>query len=285
MNYFAGSKYEGGRYQFNSLLFWMQKAGIDLSSKANTHPSFTVLDSGCGDGAMSEHLLQTYPFFKVVGFDISEKQIEGAIKRCAKFTDRSQFIVAGFDEFKITTTVDFVLASFSLHLAPSIERAVANITAPLKSGGEFFAVIPVIAPFMSIIYRDLVEDPRFKSSLLYFADKIHDIHPNGLRFWEQENPTWREPDMVAGFTRIAIAAGFTPLVCQLVLKHTVMTEQDLDHLILGINPFLDRIPENLRAEFSKLSVQSAKKGMIITVDADGTQNVYVQELSFYGIKK
>ena len=132
MNYFSVSKYAGGRYQFNSLLHWMQKTGVDLSKK--TTPSFTILDSGCGDGAMSEHLLQTYPSFKVVGFDISEQQIKGAVARCSKFTDRSQFIVAGFDQFNTTTSVDFTLASFSLHLAPSMERAVKKITAPLKSG-------------------------------------------------------------------------------------------------------------------------------------------------------
>lgn len=140
MNYFAGSKYEGGRYQFNSLLYWMQKAEVDLSKV--TKPGFIILDSGCGDGSMSEHLLQTYPLFKVIGFDISEQQIAGAVKRCSKFSsDRSQFIVAGFDQFSTTTTVDFVLASFSLHLAPSIERAVANITAPLKSGVRISVVL------------------------------------------------------------------------------------------------------------------------------------------------
>jgi hypothetical protein len=138
---------------------------------------------------------------------------------------------------------------------------------------------------MSIIYRDLVQDSRYTSYLLPWADKIHDIHPNGLRFWEAEQPTWREPDVVAGFTRVAIAAGFTPLICQLGLKHTVMTEQDINHFIAGINPFLDLIPDNLREEFGRLSVLSAKKGMIITIDADGTQHVYIQELSFYGIKK
>lgn len=138
---------------------------------------------------------------------------------------------------------------------------------------------------MSIIYRDLVQDPRFAPHLLPWADKIHDIHPNGLRFWEKEKPEWREPDVVAGFTRVAIAAGFTPLVCQLGLKHTVMSEKDLDHFVAGINPFLDLIPESLKAEFGVLSLQSAKKGMILTSNADGTQNVYIQEVSFYGIKK
>lgn len=137
MNYFAGTKYEGGKYQFNSLLFWMEKAGINLEknmTNSSTSNPFTILDSGCGDGSMSEHLLQSYPLCKVIGFDLSEGQIAGAVKRCAKFTDRSQFIVAGFDQFNTSSTVDFVLASFSLHLAPSMERAVAKITAPLKSG-------------------------------------------------------------------------------------------------------------------------------------------------------
>lgn len=155
----------------------------------------------------------------------------------------------------------------------------------LYKQGEFFAVIPVIAPFMSIIYRDLVQDPRFTSFLLPLADKIHDGHPNGLRFWEVEKPEWRESDVVAGFTRVAITVGFTPIVCQLGLKHTVMTEKDIHHFIAGINPFTDLIPESLRGEFGALSLQSAKKGMIITANSDGTQNVYIQELSFYGIKK
>ena len=145
MNYFAGEKYKGGLYQFNSLLHWMKNAKIDIAKSASVSTgTFTILDAGCGDGSMSEYLLKNYPTVKVIGFDISEKQIAGAVARCNNYVDRSHFITASFDAFAHQEPVDFVLASFSLHLAPSMERAVKIITTPLKKGVSYlYTFLPI----------------------------------------------------------------------------------------------------------------------------------------------
>ena len=132
MNYFASSKYAGGSYQFKSMLYHMKKSELNLQSLVSQKSKFTFLDSGCGDGSESEYILKSFPTARTIGFDISERQIAAALQRCQNYKDRSEFIIASFDTFKMKEKVDFVLANFSLHLAPSMERALKNIIEPLK---------------------------------------------------------------------------------------------------------------------------------------------------------
>ena len=71
---------------------------------------------------------------------MSQAQIDGAKKRCEKYTNRTQFITASFDTVNIQDIppVDFVVANFSLHLAPCLERALKRISTPLKQNVRKF---------------------------------------------------------------------------------------------------------------------------------------------------
>ena len=114
--------------------------------------------------------------------------------------------------------------------------------------------------------------------------KVHDIHPNGLRFWEDLNPAWQNPDVVIGFAKVAVASGLTIDSCQVAINSTLTTDQEWFQFIAGINPFTELIPTNLQPEFETLSAQIVKRGQLITNEKNGSFVFHGHALSFYGRK-
>ena len=98
------------------------------------------------------------------------------------------------------------------------------------------------------------------------------------------NPAWRNPDVVLGFTKVAIKSGLTVESCQLAINSTVMSEEEWFKFISGINPFTELIPLNMQPEFEALSAQSVKRGRVITNEQNGRFALHGHELSFYGRK-
>lgn len=138
MNYFNPQQYKGSRFQMNAFLHWLKKSNINMDRQ------ITVLDAGCGDGSIAEYLLQNYPSLSLRGFDASEKQVSGAIQRCQRFQDRSKFLVGTFDSIPVTfkdDPADLVIASYSLHLAPSMERAIRNLADRVKPEVRLYSLL------------------------------------------------------------------------------------------------------------------------------------------------
>ena len=273
MNFFTPENYRGSAHQANAFFYWLTKLGISIPE----NEKFTLLDSGCGDGAVTERLLNSYPSLHVIGFDASEKQVQGAIHRCKAFENRSDFRVETFDSISSSTSfrlnfepVDLVIANYSLHLAPSMERAIRNLTECLKPGGELLAIIPVAAPLVSPIFHEGMKDPRFAKYLVQIQDKVHDEHPCGLRFWEEEQPKWMKPSIVRGISQIAISSGLIPLTTMSIIRHDLLTEEALRPIVKGINPFLSLIPEELQAEFQEMSFQTYKRDRLFIRHSEGT---------------
>jgi ubiquinone/menaquinone biosynthesis C-methylase UbiE len=135
MNYFSPQQYRGSSYQAQALFYWWNT----LKVKTPKTGKYKLLDAGCGDGVIAKWLLENNPSMHLIGFDASEKQIQGARDRCKEFRNRCTFITATFDSFlseNVVTEeepVDLVVANYSLHLAPSMNRAVGNLARCLKS--------------------------------------------------------------------------------------------------------------------------------------------------------
>ena len=132
---------------------------------------------------------------------------------------------------------------------------------------------------MSLVYRDLVDNPKFRPFLLAFKDIVDDSHPNGLRFQEDKSPLWKQPDMVAGMTKLLIKSHIKPNVVTLTCQGKNISEDVFQHMIKGINPFASSIPEELKQEFEILSYESVRKGSISV-----GETCYLPELIVYGSK-
>jgi ubiquinone/menaquinone biosynthesis C-methylase UbiE len=140
MNYFSPQQYRGSIYHVNSFFHWVNALRVRIPHEGKG----SLLDAGCGDGAISELMLLNNPNLHVTGFDASAKQIEGATNRCQAHHHRSHFVTATFDSIltgpnKILEPFDVVIANYSLHLAPSMERAVGNLAKCLKPGVSAFS--------------------------------------------------------------------------------------------------------------------------------------------------
>ncbi|PIY09666.1 MAG: SAM-dependent methyltransferase [Flexibacter sp. CG_4_10_14_3_um_filter_32_15] len=85
----------------------------------NKEEQFSVLDYGCGYGAMSEYVSKNYPNAKYIGYDISEEMIKKAKEKYpSQSTQKTNQKIEWITEIKENATFDYVIASgiFSVKL-------------------------------------------------------------------------------------------------------------------------------------------------------------------------
>ena len=102
-----------------------------------------VADIGCGHGASTVLLAQSYPASTVAGFDYHEPSIDIARKRAADagVTDRATFAVASAAEFP-GSGYDLIAIFDALHDMPDPLAAAKHIRAGLADDGTFLLVEP-----------------------------------------------------------------------------------------------------------------------------------------------
>jgi cyclopropane-fatty-acyl-phospholipid synthase len=77
-----------------------QQAKIDLSlGKLNLQPGDVLLDVGCGWGGTIERALERYDV-RAIGLTLSRAQREYAVERLARFGDRAEVRLQGWEEFE-----------------------------------------------------------------------------------------------------------------------------------------------------------------------------------------
>jgi len=99
-------------------------------------PPSSVLDVGCGTGALAAMLAQRFSTARVTGLDVDASMLEQARARLTAFGERCSFVNGRFLE--ASGTFDAVVASLSLHHVPSRDekRAVyAHLRERLSEGG------------------------------------------------------------------------------------------------------------------------------------------------------
>jgi len=102
-----------------------------------------VADIGCGHGASTLLLAETYPASTIVGFDYHEASIDVARKRAADagLSDRVRFEVAGAHDFP-GTGYDLVCIFDALHDMGDPTAAAAHIRQALAEDGTWMVVEP-----------------------------------------------------------------------------------------------------------------------------------------------
>jgi 2-polyprenyl-3-methyl-5-hydroxy-6-metoxy-1,4-benzoquinol methylase len=172
--------------------------GIDLKLAAGA----TVLDAGCGDGAVLTILARKFPRSAFRGYDISEESVRRATERIDEAglhnAEVSTLDLVTFDEPR---SYDLILAMESIHEQAFPRLVLRNISNALKRDGAF--VMQEVAA-SSHLARN-VENPF--APMLYALSLMHSV-PVALaqdgealgRMWGEERA--RQMLKEAGFTRL-----------------------------------------------------------------------------------
>jgi trans-aconitate 2-methyltransferase len=98
----------------------------------------TVLDAGCGSGAVTKEILDRLPRGRVVAVDGSPAMVERAKAELAG-DPRATVFVADLLELELPEPVDVVFSSAVFHWIPDHERLFARLHAALRPGGRLLA--------------------------------------------------------------------------------------------------------------------------------------------------
>ncbi len=99
-------------------------------------PGQSVIDIGCGAGALSLNLAASAVNVSVTGVDVSAPLIELAKKRCAAVGAGIEFVVADAAVWRPAEPVDLVISRFGVMFFADPVAAFANIRAGVKAKGR-----------------------------------------------------------------------------------------------------------------------------------------------------
>ena len=169
--------------------------------EARLREGIRVADVGCGHGASTIHLAQSYPASQFAGFDAHAGSIDAARKRAADagVTDRAAFETATAKSF--SGTYDLIAFFDCLHDLGDPVGALVNVRERLADDGSVLIVEPMAG--------DRVEDNLNPVGAAYYGFSTLLCTPNSL---SQETKTALGAQAgEARLRHIAEQAGFTSL--------------------------------------------------------------------------
>lgn len=100
----------------------------------------TVLEIGCGQGVLTQMLLQKFGAKHVIAFDLDPRQVSRATNRLnASNSEKLSLLVANAESIPLAdSTVDAVVEIATLHHLLTWPQCVKEIARVLKAGGGFF---------------------------------------------------------------------------------------------------------------------------------------------------
>ncbi|MDP2599862.1 MAG: class I SAM-dependent methyltransferase [Deltaproteobacteria bacterium] len=126
----------------------------------------TLLDIGCGTGALEKTLVEKWPSLKIVGVDISDDMLRRAQKKMAAFPDivfkQGDFVETPLE--KNCFDIAFSLSNF--HYFANPEAVLQKVASLLKPGGLFILVDWNRDSFQGKLYNWYMDkaDPSFVKS-------------------------------------------------------------------------------------------------------------------------
>ena len=134
---------------------WMRRFVSDVLSPL---PNHTIIDIGCGTGALLSYLPQPVDY---TGFDYNRSYIEQAQSRHGT---RGRFIcddIGNFSRYELRQA-DLVVAIGVMHHLDDIllTRILRDVVSTLRAGGRFIAVDPCFHPEQNAVQRIIVSNDR-----------------------------------------------------------------------------------------------------------------------------
>jgi trans-aconitate 2-methyltransferase len=178
----------------------------DLTARVPAGSPTTVLDLGCGEGALTASLAQRWPDARVTGVDSSNSMLAAAAAHAVP--GRVEFTAGDVQDWTPDGEVDVVVSNAVLHWVPAHDRIMARWAAWLSPGGSVAVQVPgnFRAPTHALL-TELCRSPRW-------ADRLADAGP--------------DPDTVldpAGYYDVLTGAGLQADVWETTYLH-VLTGED-----------------------------------------------------------
>lgn len=110
--------------------------GREVLDRLELHGEETVLDAGCGTGKLTRLLAERLPRGHVVALDASPDMLSVAGRELASFGGRVELVQAALPELPLTTKVDAILSTATLHWVPDHEATFRAFLGAVRPGGQ-----------------------------------------------------------------------------------------------------------------------------------------------------
>jgi tRNA (cmo5U34)-methyltransferase len=173
-----------------------------------------VLDLGCGNGALSELILNKLPNAYVVGFDLAPKMLAAYEEKLFEFKGRYELLLGDFRFDSIGKNYDIVLAGLSLQHLTWGERK------------EFYKLVySVLNPKGSFILNDIIIDEDWHTRKLQYRNWMEFIASNGEdpNFWLNKHLTKDYPVTLEDHFQWLEEAGFSKTDCYWRFRNFAIT--------------------------------------------------------------
>jgi trans-aconitate 2-methyltransferase len=206
---------------------------VDLVARIDAESPRTVVDLGCGEGALTASLAQRWPAAAVTGIDSSETMLAAAAAHAVP--GRVDFALGDVESWRPAGPVDVLVTNAVLHWVPGHEELLARWATQLAPGGTLALQVPgnFRAPTHTLL-AELCRSPRW-------ADQLADAGP--------------DPDAVldpAGYHDVLTAAGLDVDAWETTYLHVLSGPDPVLAWVRSttFRPVLARLGEDDAAEFT-----------------------------------
>jgi trans-aconitate 2-methyltransferase len=208
---------------------------VDLMARVSSRNPRTVVDLGCGTGALTAELARRWPEARVVGVDSSAEMLAEAVQRAEP--GRVEFVQGDVSAWEPDGAVDVLVSNAVLHWIPGHERLLTRWAAALAADGELAIQVPgnFRAPTHALL-AELCAAPRW-------ADRLADVAPR--------RDAVLSP---AGYLDLMSAAGLSPDVWETTYLHVLSGPDPVLGWVRStvLRPVLARLDDGEAAEFGAL---------------------------------
>ncbi|XP_048505822.1 juvenile hormone acid O-methyltransferase-like [Athalia rosae] len=207
--------------------------------------------SGTGDVMIDIVLPKMNPNTKIFCSDISDAMLDFN-KAQYGYHER----ILAFEKLDIQTSdlpnkfigqFDYITSFYCLQWCQNLSQAFKNIFDILRSGGSIFATFVATCPFYSA-YPILATYPRYHSYVKDYNSIIPVLHSNNQPLQTLET--------------LVKSIGFEVLHLSLrQTSHFYRTSDELKEFLISINPFITRMPPDLREDYGNDLLKEASKFM------------------------
>lgn len=195
----------------------------------------TVLDAGCGPGALVEDLLQKIPRGRVVAADVDPSMVEACRKRFSA-NPRVRVLQADLTTLEGVEPVDVIYSNAVLHWIPDHDEILAVFMKHLKPGGELLVSCGGEGNLERIraVARSVMESSTFASHFARWSPPWH----------YEDDASTTERLYIAGFrdAQVALTPAPTPFPDAASFERFARA--------VALRPYLQRLPEEgLRERF------------------------------------
>jgi trans-aconitate 2-methyltransferase len=224
---------------------------VDLVARVGAAAPRTVVDLGCGEGALTASLAQRWPGARVTGIDSSATMLAAAAAYAVP--GQVEFAQGDVRDWRPDGQVDVLVTNAVLHWVPGHDRLLAGWASALAPGGWLAMQVPgnFGAPTHTLL-ADLCRSARW-------ADQVGDVPPG--------TDSVLEP---AGYFDVLTSGGLVADVWETTYLHVLTGADPVLTWVRStqLRPVLARLGENDAAEFTAAYAAALREAY--PVRPDGT---------------